>query len=530
MKILEKIRTALFVCCLNGVAPWLPLAQAQEPGVPQFDIYAYAIEGNTLLETEDIDTLLQPYRGKEKTFATVQKALEALETAYRASGYATVQVILPEQELNAGRIRLQIIEGRISNIDVEGNRHFSTDNIRSSLPGLKKGSTPKLEDIGASLRVANENASKQTQLTMRAGNNEGDIDARIAVRDESPTKAFVSLDNTGTNATGNARIGVGWQHNNVLDRDHALTMRYTTSNRPELVSIYGIGYHIPLYAQGHSLDFFAGHSDVTSGTVSGLFNVSGKGDVYGLRYNQQLLRIGALEQKLVYGFDFRVYTNNTIPLGGGTSLTPNYTVHPLSLTYDAHLAGDTHDTSFYASAAYHPRGSSDASESTFRSVRADASGTYRIFRLGAQHNRQLTGDWQLRTQIAMQHSPDALVPGEQFGIGGSTSVRGFSERELANDQGINANIELYTPDFGDQIQEGANLRGLIFIDKGHLWRNNPQPGEEETQGIASIGAGLRLGVGKNFTLKFDAARIVEEYKYQRTEAHPRVHLGLGYTF
>ena len=507
-----------------------PTLLAQDTAIPQFEIKQYVVEGNTLLDSARIDQLLAPYLGASKTFGTVQQALEMLEAAYRNAGYDTVQVTLPEQELDQGKVRLRVIEGRISAITLQGNTHFSNENILASLPGLKKGAFPDLESLGAGLRVANENASKQTQLVMRAGGNEGEIEALVTVKDESPIKAFANYDNTGTNETGISRFNAGWQHNNIGNLDHSLTLRYTTSDRPDRVAIAGAGYHIPLYKQGHSIDVFAGYSDVSSGVVSNLFNVSGSGKIFGLRYNQHLPRIAAYEHKLAYGLDIRAYRNSTLPINGGGSITPDYTVHPLSLTYDGRWAGDRTDTSFYSSIYYNPSGTGKSGDAVFSSVRAGASASYQLIKLGAQHTQLLEADWQIRAVLAMQYSNDALVPGEQFGVGGNTSVRGFSEREVANDKGANINLEVYSPDFGRHIQEGANIRGLVFYDQGKVWRNHALPGETSRAGIASLGAGLRMGIGKSFTLKFDAARIVEEDGYKRQDSSPKVHFGMGYIF
>ena len=41
------------------------------------------------------------------------------------------------------------------------------------------------------------------------------------------------------------------------------------------------------------------------------------------------------------------------------------------------------------------------------------------------------------------YSPDLLISGEQFGLGGAHSIRGFEERELSADKGIQASLEIY---------------------------------------------------------------------------------------
>src|SRR5262249_59983187 len=71
-------------------------------------------------------------------------------------------------------------------------------------------------------------------------------------------------------------------------------------------------YRVPLYALGDSIDAFAAYSDVDAGvtqTTFGPLAFSGKGDVYGLRYNQLLARQGEYSHRIVYGLDWREYQN-----------------------------------------------------------------------------------------------------------------------------------------------------------------------------------------------------------------------------
>ena len=66
----------------------------------QFDINRFDVRGSTLLPATTVDSLVAPYLGKQRDFADVMGALEALEAAYHARGYQLVSIDLPEQELN----------------------------------------------------------------------------------------------------------------------------------------------------------------------------------------------------------------------------------------------------------------------------------------------------------------------------------------------------------------------------------------------------------------------------------------------
>ena len=130
-------------------------------------------------------------------------------------------------------------------------------------------------------------------MLLRSGSKEDEVDVNVKVDDSKPWRAILSLDDTGTSETGYLRSGIGFQHTNLTNRDDTLTAQYVTSpTNQSKVSIYGVGYRLPFYNLNSSLDLIAGHSDTDSGTVQGLFNVSGSGTIAGARYNYQLPAVG----------------------------------------------------------------------------------------------------------------------------------------------------------------------------------------------------------------------------------------------
>ena len=120
-------------------------------------------------------------------------------------------------------------------------------------------------------------------------------------------------------------------------------------------------------------------------------------------------------------------------------------------------------------------------------------------------------DWQFRMVVTGQFSEDALVAGEQFGYGGPDSVRGFNIREIANDKGYAAQVEVYTPDLGAKYNwPDVKMRLLGFYDVGMTGRNSLQPGDlSKGAGGASVGFGARMGYGKHLTMRLDWANVID---------------------
>lgn len=501
----------------------------------KFEIRRYLIDGNTLLSPDVIDEALAPFTGRQKDFGDVQRGLEAMQDAYQQRGYASVQVLLPEQELDKGEVRFLVIETKIGKITIEGNEHFSSENIRRSVPALTPGKTPNSRDIAASIKVANESPAKQTAVLLRSGQREGEVDATIRVADVNPGRYAVSFDNSGNSNTGRYRVGFAFQHANLWDRDHVLTAQYLTSpENPSKVTVLGVGYHIPLYARGDSMDFVAGYSDVDSGTVQDLFTVTGQGAIYALRYNQALPRWGEMDQRLIYGIDYKAFKNNVLPIGQAINLVPDITIHPLSIAYSGLLRGTQQEFSYIAQISQNLPGGSDGTDQDFKNSRIDSRATYRIYRLGGSYSTTAQ-DWQFRVNFNAQYTKHALVAGEQFGLGGAESIRGFKERYASNDRGYRSNFEIYTPDLGGKTGfDNLRLRLLTFYDTGTLGRNARQLGELSGASLDSVGFGIRLNYNNYLNIKLDYAKVLHDGTQFGTPAGrthaSRIHGSIAITF
>lgn len=503
---------------------------ANLPTFPKFEIVHFDVSGNSLLDAAAIERMLSPFTGKDKNFGDIQLALEALQQAYVTAGYGAVQVRLPEQDMEHGTVRFIVVEGKIKNILVKGNAFHDEANIRASVPELQAGSAPKAAKIELNLKAANENPSKKAQVLMKTTDSPGEIDATLQVVDEKPWKVGALLDNTGNPETGMTRLGVFMQHSNVANRDHILTMQYTTSPaKPRDVKVYGAGYHIPLYSLGDSVEVFAGHSDVNSGMLQGLFSVSGSGDVVGAHYNYNMSRHGDYDHKWVFGIDQRDYRNNVQVGGTGTSLVGDITVHPLSLSYVGEWHLPNQQFSLYLTEAGNLKGGLKGGDADFANVSATAN--YLLLRSGVEYSRLFNNDWQTHVAFSGQYTPSVLVPGERFGVGGTSSVRGYYERELANDRGYRGSLELYTPDFGERMSARMKARALVFHDFAEISPSRALAGGTEiaTTSIGSIGVGLRASVDKNLSLQADLAQVLKAAG-RETKNQSRIHFGMVVTY
>lgn len=515
----------------------------------QFDIAGFKVEGNTLLTEAQIQQTLAPFVGPGREMAEINKAVEALRLAYREAGYPVVQVFPPEQTSSTNQIVLKVIEGKIKSVTVVGNTAYDSDNIRASLPPLKEGTSPQVNRLEAAIALANENSAKQVGVNFQAGTQPGDLDAKINVSEELVSKYFVTADNTGSRSTGYTRTGLGFQHANLFNLDHVLTMQYLTS--PEYVdkiASYSVGYRIPFYDLGLALDLLGAYSDtevVNSTTPAGqMMNFTGKGAMLAARLNQALPTIGDIRHKLIYGIEYKDFSNDgTIDGSAGASTWGTVSAQPLSLSYAAQVARPTFQASGSAGFYVNLPGGHSGSDFDYNSARSGSKPDWNLWRLNGSVGVPLPQDWQTRVTVSAQITEDVLIPGEQFGAGGATSVRGYNERVTSGDEGITANFEIYTPELSQYLTlPGSQLRALAFWDVGVVAKNGDGAllaiaNEKRSQNLASLGVGLRFNYMKNLNAKFDVGWVQQDIVSSDSPPKPlgerndvRAHFSLSYVF
>jgi hemolysin activation/secretion protein len=336
-------------------------------------------------------------------------------------------------------------------------------------------------------------------------------------------------------------MGAAYQYSNLFNLDHSLAVQYQTSpGHLNDVQLFGALYHIPIYSLGDSLDLTMALSSVASGTVQlggGLgLGVSGEGTIYQARYNQNFDKRGDYEQKLVYGFDYRMYRPSICPTGTNAACTDaDAFMKPLSLTYTGQWKPVGQQLSVFAGAESNLPGGRNGSDNYYEENFAlDADFT--IFRYGADYAKSLPGDWQVHAAFDAQYASMKLINYVQYGLGGVNSVRGFHERELVGDKGVRGTIEVYTPDYGARFGENVNLRALAFFDFGRVMNNSPIGSAEDPQGIGSVGLGLRLGLNKALSVRADFASVVDGVGDQLTYSGKTVtgdlftSVAIGYLF
>jgi hemolysin activation/secretion protein len=130
-----------------------------------------------------------------------------VEGLYAQRGYSAVHVLLPEQELEAGTVRFQVIESRFGTVTVKDNKFASKRNVLGAIPSVRSGGVPHSKKIARELRLANESPVRQLNVVLKEGAADDQVDVSVLVTDSKPQSVTMTLDNSGSKETGRSRFG-----------------------------------------------------------------------------------------------------------------------------------------------------------------------------------------------------------------------------------------------------------------------------------------------------------------------------------
>ncbi len=448
----------------------------------KFPVSRFVLEGELPCKEDEIHTLLLQAQGKVYNLKQIQQLAQQVETMIREEGYAFYRVIVPSQALMQGLVTFKLIEFTLGQVKIKDNVYFDEANIRRSLPTLTDGLPINTRTLASALKFANSNESKQVKLTFKQSQVADQVDADITVTDERPYHVSLIFNNAGTLGTGDFRLTAALQHNNVWNWDHVFNASYTTSpGHVNEVIQYGFRYQAPIYRLKGWLTGYYTKSSVNTGVVAGGFDVSGSGEMYGFHYLQYLPQFQQYAHWFDIGIDNHLFDNNIIfaRQNIGTSVRSV----PFSLLYKAEIPWNIMQFNFNIQWLKNINIGSYNSRSSYFASRTGAREDWDVLRYGV-NIQMFYQEWLLKVILSGQYSDEPLISGEQIGLGGPYSVRGYQGRESSADSGDVLHIELYTPRW-------FNISFLTFFDYGHGKQQSTLPGEIKEWDLSSLGIGAR---------------------------------------
>lgn len=520
---------------LAGLSVISPLTWAQQADAPEPDqvaapvtttvtINEYIVRGNTVLEARDIERAVYPYLGPDKTLSDIQGAQQALQKAYQEKGYQSVYVELPEQKVTGGVVYLQVVEVEVGRVRVVGARYYSPMAIRKQVPALTRGTVPNFDLVQEELTRVNRTGKRQVMPLVKEGRIPGTMDVDLAVEDERPWSASLTLNNDYSADTEKLRSVATLSHSNLWQKGHSVSLTFFTApQNTDNAEVWSLSYEAPLNERWSVR--FSGYTSDSDVTTVGGTNVLGRGDSYGVDGVYSLPFDGTWGHSLSAGVDFKDFEESLVFDRSEDQVPIEYA--PLTFAYNGYFF--TEDTQGYlnvslvaASDELSPGGSG---WKEFDNKRFQASPDFAVLKTDAGAEWQLS-EWILATRLDTQLASGPLISNEQFAVGGSGTVRGYLAAEQAADDGYLVSFELRTPSLAEWFGNPWSMFRLhAFAEGAQLKLQDALPDQDDDFDLASIGVGARAEIGNVLSGSLDFGYPLIDGA--DTEKHdPRVHFSV----
>ena len=486
------------------VIPVPPEGEVKKP-LGQIQVFAKSIHvtGSTVFSDAELSEVTAPYRNRIITTEDLERLRLALTLLYVNRGYISSGAIIPDQDVMLGVITVQIVEGALARIDVEGQGWFRAGYLRDRVE--RGAQTPlRLEPLQERLQLLRQDPRiEQINAELRPGDTRGESIMQVKVKEASPWKAWLDFNNYQTPVVGAERGLATVAHQNVTGNGDAFSFTYGRSRGVN--PLVDTSYSLPL--NRYDTTFIASYRRNDSLVIAAPFrtlNLNAESEIIGFTLRQPIYRTLTdefavaitgehLSNKVTSVFDLPGLPSLFVP---GSSNTGVSTVSALRFIQEyVHRTS----TSVIAARSRFSVGLDVLNATNNSGPLPD--GQFFSWLGQVQAVRRFDDWWgmQLLGQMSLQLANDRLFPLEQIPVGGRFSVRGYRENTLIRENAFLASIESRFPLISYVTGEPL-LQFAQFVDLGRAW--NAKGTTPDPQTLASVGLGLRWNI-----LPRDRARV-----------------------
>jgi hemolysin activation/secretion protein len=452
--------------------------------------------GSTVFSPEQLQAAVASFIGKDATFEELLAIRTAITNLYTDKGYTTSGAFLPPQDLTDGVVRIQVVEGAIEKVEIQGLQRLRSSYVRSRI-NLATQIPVNLRRLEDALQLLQLNSLISTvQAELSAGTAPGLSVLTLRVKEAQPYTAALIVENRDSPSVGEVRGTVAIAHNNLLGFGDRFNFDYGITKG---VNSYNLGYEFPLNPRDGTLSVSYGNtsSRIIEQPFSE-FDINADSYTFSLGFRQPIIKTPTTEFALSLSTDLRqsqTFLLEDIPFSfsqGPENGKSRVTVLRFSQDWI-----NRSTTRVLAARSQFSFGL-DAFGATVNDTGTDGRFTSWLGQF--QWVQALGGNTILITRAAAQLSFDSLLPIEQLSVGGIDTVRGYRQNQRVADNGIVGSVELRYPIIRQPDGIGT-LQLAPFFDIGTVWNQEGEIASPST--LASIGLGLRWQLDPYLSARLD---------------------------
>jgi hemolysin activation/secretion protein len=486
--------------------PVLPRPIMPGDAKPLFVLRGVAITGAHTLSPDQLSTSYQPYLGKKVSQTDLAAIAESIGDLYRAAGFHLSRAIVPPQDIQDGLVRIQVIEGGIAEVALDGDG-AAQFGIRPLLDPVLAEHPSRLTTLERQLLLINGRPGVRIVDTAleEIGAATGRFRLIVTLKTWHIYTSF-GLDNLGSSSVGPWQTYATGAFNSYLLPGDTLALNLSTvANDPRELAFSRLSYDVPVGLDGARIGASGLYSEVRPGDDRRLTNDTTKTEAFEIRGSIVPLQSQRSSLTLTVAAGFSNVSERDM-------FGPIYNdyIRTISLTSDYRLQdglrGENYFTTTYRQ-GLDIFGASHLGDDLLS--RDGASANFSVLDFWFTRYQTLSDTWSVKLSAASQIASGPLFTSQQFYLGGAAFGRGYGSAEISGDNGLAGSFELrFDQKLNFRYLTGYQLYG--FVDAGAAWND----GFSLSDGLALTSAGggvrffmwddLRADIGVAFPLSYRA--------------------------
>ncbi|MBM3198359.1 MAG: ShlB/FhaC/HecB family hemolysin secretion/activation protein [Chlamydiae bacterium] len=469
-------------------------------------INSILVEGNSTLSNKEIQKIVAPYQGRDLSMIEIKELCVKLQQAYVQQGFFLARVYPPVQEITNGTLSLEVMEGKLGEITIQGEKYYKEKFIRKYFAKFQ-GKAINYDELLRSLFLLNENSDLQVGAVFKKGSEVGTADLIVQVSDKRPCHLYVDENNYGANNTTVWRTGGKFDYGNLFTNGDMISVTQVIGNPANNLIYTNASYEIPLNAWGTSLEMEYVYSSFHVSQLEFL-NLRGRTQIGSVQVTQALNRNRKLSTDVYLSFDYKQIVNYQENTKSSYDKLRVLTAG-FDFDYTDACKGRNIGDVYYTLGIPNFLGGLKPVDSI--ASREGSGGSFSILNVDYTRMQTLPLSCFLMLHFSGQATPYKLPLSQQIYIGGVDTVRGFSMASALGDDGYYANFELRTPipglvhqKFPGSKREWKDWVQLVgFVDQGGVLLNGGGENQQHHISMTGAGVGIRIYGPYRFNVSFD---------------------------
>ena len=194
-----------------------------------FTLKDITITGVKTLSAESFRPLYAKLIGQEVKLSNILDVADGIEKAYRDRGYILVRAYVPPQRVRDGVFTINVVEGKIAHVSVEGGTPATQAQVRSYVQKSVDLSPLPLATMERGLLLSNDLPGVQASGVLKPSENlPGASDIAVTV-DQPRVTGGIGADNRGSRYSGLWTMNADAEVNSIFDGADQLSGVFTTS-------------------------------------------------------------------------------------------------------------------------------------------------------------------------------------------------------------------------------------------------------------------------------------------------------------